>query len=109
MVKPADGSGGRGIMKCNNESELVDYYKALYETSVSKKIVCERYMQSENEIFIHYTVQDGQCSLSSSFLKYKVDSEKTTAASCLFHMFSPKFLDDYIKRHQIWQYYVPGV
>lgn len=97
MVKPADGSGGRGIMKCNNESELVDYYKALYETSVSKKIVCERYMQSENEIFIHYTVQDGQCSLSSSFLKYKVDSEKTTAASCLFHMFSPKFLDDYIK------------
>jgi len=95
MVKPADGSGGRGIMKCNNEQELISYYKELYKSSVSKKIVCERYMQSENEIFIHYTVQDGYCSLSSSFLKYKVDAEKSSAASCLFHMFSPKFLEDY--------------
>ncbi len=95
MVKPADGSGGRGIMKCNNEEELKAHYKYLYETSDSKKIVCERYMSSENEIFIHYTVQNGYCSLSSSFLKYKVDSEKTKAASCLFHMFSPKFLEEY--------------
>lgn len=95
MVKPADGSGGRGIMKCNNEKELIDHYKELYDSSASKKIVCERYIQSENEIFIHYTVQNGYCSLSSSFLKYKVDVEKTKAASCLFHMFSPKFLDEY--------------
>ena len=97
MVKPADGSGGRGIMKCNNEQELIAHYKELYEESASKKIVCERYMQSENEIFIHYTVQNGYCSLSASFLKYKVDVEKTKAASCLFHMFSPKFLDEYKK------------
>ncbi len=97
MVKPADGSGGRGIMRCNNEEELISYYKQLYAESESKKIVCERYMQSENEIFIHYTVQDGYCSLSSSFLKYKIDEEKSTAASCLFHMFSPKFLDEYTK------------
>ena len=95
MVKPADGSGGRGIMKCNNEEELVNYYRELYQSSASKKIVCERYMQSENEIFIHYTVQDGVCSLSSSFLKYKVNAEKTKAASCLFHMFSPKYLEEY--------------
>ncbi len=95
MVKPADGSGGRGIMKCNNEEELIRHYTELYESSPSKKIVCERYMQSENEIFIHYTVQNGYCSLSASFLKYKVDVEKSKAASCLFHMFSPKFLDEY--------------
>lgn len=97
MVKPADGSGGRGIMKCNNEQELIAHYKELYDASESKKIVCERYMQSENEIFIHYTVQNGYCSLSASFLKYKVNVEKSKAASCLFHMFSPKFLDEYKK------------
>ena len=97
MVKPADGSGGRGIMKCNNEQELIEHYTQLYNESVSKKIVCERYMQSGNEIFIHYTVQNGYCSLSSSFLKYKIDIEKEKAASCLFHMFSPKYLDEYKK------------
>ena len=95
MVKPADGSGGRGIMKCNNEEEMIVHYKELYEASDSKKIVCERYMESDNEIFIHYTIQNGYCSLSSSFLKYKIDEEKSKAASCLFHMFSPKFLDKY--------------
>jgi len=97
MVKPADGSGGRGIMKCSNEEELIKHYKELYEASSSKKIVCERYMQSGNEIFIHYTVQNGYCSLSASFLKYKIDVEKEKAASCLFHMFSPKFLAEYKK------------
>lgn len=95
MVKPADGSGGRGIMKCTNEAELIAHYTQLYEASESKKIVCERYMQSGNEIFIHYTVQDGYCSLSASFLKYKIDEEKSKAASCLFHMFSPRFLEEY--------------
>lgn len=100
MVKPADGSGGRGIMKCNNEQELIAHYKELYAESESKKIIVERYMGSEREIFIHYTVQDGYCSLSSSFLKYKVDSEKSKAASCLFHMFSPKFLDTYQREEE---------
>ena len=95
MVKPADGSGGRGIMKCTNERELISHYRKLHETSASKKIICERYMGSENEVFIHYTIQNGFCSLSSSFLKYKIDSEKNQAASCIFHMFAPKFIDDY--------------
>lgn len=95
MVKPADGSGGRGIMRCNNEEELIAHYQELYDSSASKKIVCERYMDSENEIFIHYTIQNGYCSLSSSFLKYKVNAEKVKAASCLFHMFSPKYIREY--------------
>ena len=95
MVKPADGSGGRGIKRCDNEQELISHYKELYDSSPSKKIVCEKYMDSENEIFIHYTVQNGYCSLSSSFLKYKVNTEKGKAASCLFHMFSPKYIREY--------------
>ena len=95
MVKPADGSGGRGIMKCENEEELKRHFTELYDASVSKKIVCERYMESGNEVFIHYTIQDGYCSLSASFLKYKLKNEQQKAASCLFHMFSPKYLDEY--------------
>lgn len=95
MVKPADGSGGRGILRCENESQLIEHYKALYKESKTKNIVCERYMKSENEIFIHYTVQDGFCSLSASFLKYKTKNEEGKAASCLFHFFSPKFIDEY--------------
>lgn len=95
MVKPADGSGGRGIMKCSNEAELITHFKNLYETSASKKIICEKYVDSPNEIFIHYTIQNGVCSLSSSFMKFKTAEETNKAASCIFHMFSPSFMDIY--------------
>ena len=39
LVKPADESGSRGIKRCDNEKELVEYYKKLYERSESKKIL----------------------------------------------------------------------
>lgn len=100
MVKPADGSGGRGIMRCNNEEELIAHYTDLYRHSQSGKIVCERYMDSEKEIFIHYTVQDGNCSLSAAFLKYKADAEKSQAASCIFHMFSPNYIEEYKREEE---------
>ncbi len=95
MVKPADGSGGRGIMRCDNEEQMIAHYKKLYDASASKKIVVERYIESPNEIFIHYTVQDGECSLSSAFMKFKTQAETDKAASCLFHTFAPEFMAKY--------------
>ena len=95
MVKPADGSGGRGIMRCDNEKAMIDHYKKLYDESTSKKIVVERYVQSHNEIFIHYTVQDGVPSLSAAFMKFKTNAETDSAASCLFHTFAPSFMSKY--------------
>lgn len=100
MVKPADGSGGRGILRCDNEEQMKAHYKDLYEHSQSKKIVCERYMQSQNEIFIHYTVQNGEPSLSASYVKYKTTEEQGKAASCLFHFFTPKWIDEYKKNEE---------
>lgn len=91
MVKPADGSGGRGIKRCDNEEQLKEHYLSLYNQSNSKKIVCEKYIESPNEIFVHYTVQNGECSLSSVFLKFKAKVENEQAASCIFHMFAPSF------------------
>ena len=95
MVKPADGSGGRGIMKCNDETELKEHFKKLYEESASKKIVVEQYIDSPNEFFVHYTVQNGIPSLSAAFMKIKTKDEENRAASCLFHFFSPYFIKEY--------------
>lgn len=96
MVKPADGSGGRGIMRCDNEEQLKTHYKKLYMESSSKKIVVEKYIQSHNEIFVHYTVQNGIPSLSAAFMKFKTNEEKDLAASCIFHTFSPSFMTKYV-------------
>lgn len=93
LVKPADESGSRGIKKCDNEQELVEYYKALYEHSKSKKILCEKYIDSPKEIFIHYTVQDGYCSLSSTFMKHKAVVDNEVAASAILHVFASSYVD----------------
>ena len=107
MVKPADGSGGRGIKKCMNESELITHYTALYNSSASKKIICEQYMGDENEVFIHYTVQGGYCSLSCSSYGWKLlvakllDTVYTDLRSLIIgKMYSPNDLAFYNRGKQ---------
>lgn len=95
MVKPADESGSRGVRRCNNEEELVDYYKKLYESSRSKKILCEKYIESPDEIFIHFTVQNGYPSLSCSFMKHKAKTDNGIAASAILHVFSSSYIDQF--------------
>lgn len=95
LVKPADESGSRGIRKCSNEAELIENYTWLYNRSKSKKIFVEQYIDSPQEIFLHYTMQDGNYSLSSGFMKHRAVSEGTVAASAILHVFGPSYIDLY--------------
>lgn len=88
MVKPADGSGGRGIKRCNNEEELKSHYSFLYEQSTSKNIICERFVESDKEIFLNYTIQNGYCSLSAAYMSYK---DKTTT----LHVYPSSYIQKY--------------
>lgn len=97
LVKPADESGSRGIRKCDNEEELVSYYKQLYASSKSKKILVEKYIDSPKEIFIHYLVQDGYPSLSAAFMKHKAIDDTGRAASAILHVFPSSYLDLFAK------------
>ena len=97
IVKPADESGSRGIRKCLNEEELIENYTWLYNRSVSKKIFVEQYIESNQEIFIHYTMKDGQYSLSSAFMKHRAQNENGVAASAILHVFPITCLDTYRK------------
>lgn len=88
LVKPADESGSRGVKRCDNEAELVSYYASLYQSSKSKKILIEKYINSPKEIFLHFTIQDGYCSLSNSFMKHKAQTDNDMAASAILHVFA---------------------
>lgn len=95
LVKPADESGSRGVRRCDSEEEFVSYYKELYESSKSKKILVEKYIASPKEIYLHYTVQDGYCSLSSTFMKQKAMGEGKVASSAILHVFPSSYIDLY--------------
>ncbi len=95
MVKPADSSGSRGVHRCDNEQELVDYYKQLYKESDSKKIICEKFMECPNEVFFNYTVQDGYASLSAAFMCYHVKTQQSNAAPTILHMYGTPYIQLY--------------
>lgn len=97
MVKPADSSGSRGVRRCDTEEELVAYYKQLYSESASKKIICEKFMECPNEIFLNYTVQDGYPSLSASFMCHHVKTVESNAAPTILHVYSAPYVDLYRK------------
>lgn len=87
VIKPADGSGGRGVERCNNEAELIEKYTKLYDTSASKKIICEQYIDTPLEIFLNYTIQGDEASLSASYMKFRTLEEKDSTASGLLHIY----------------------
>lgn len=95
MVKPADSSGSRGVRRCDSEEELVEYYKKLYNESSSKKIICEKFMECPNELFLNYTVQDGYASLSAAFMCYHVKTEESNAAPTILHVYSAPYIQLY--------------
>ncbi len=95
LVKPADESGSRGIRKCSNERELIENYTWLFNRSTSKKIFVEQYIESDKEIFLHYTMRDGEFSLSSGFMKHRAVSEGEVAASAILHVFGSSYIDLY--------------
>ena len=99
IVKPVDSSGARGMNVCYNEEELKKYYLEALEWSKSKKIVVEELVTGGKEVFFHYTIQDGEFSLSMGFTKFKVISKERDYVSLpIFHMYPSSHMDAYIEK-----------
>lgn len=99
IVKPVDSSGARGMNACYNEEELKKYYVEALSWSKSKKIVVEELVTGGQEVFFHYTIQDGNFSLSMGFTKFKVNSaEREYVSLPIFHMYPSSHIDTYIEK-----------
>ena len=93
MVKPPDGSGSRGVKRCDNEEELKAHYRKLYESSSNKDILCEEYIDSDKEIYIHFIVKDGEPHIAAAFMKQKAITEGKAASSAILHVFPSSYID----------------
>ena len=87
MVKPADGSGSRGVKCCNNEEELKQHYRYLYETSSNKNIICEKYIDTKKEIFLNYIIQDGKCSLTATYMNIDSRCADGSSGPAMLHIY----------------------
>ena len=99
IVKPVDSSGARGMNVSYNEQELKAHYLEALEWSKSGKIVVEELITGGREVFFHYTIQDGEYSLSMGFTKFKVISKDRDYVSLpIFHMYPSSHIDAYIEK-----------
>ena len=95
MVKPADGSGSRGVKCCNNEEELKEHYRMLYDSSKSKSIICEDFIDSRKEIFLNYIIQDGKCSLTASYMSFDSKAADGSKGPAILHVYPSSYTRKY--------------
>lgn len=71
IVKPVDSSGGKGISICRNSSELKKAREYALKFSRKNEYIVEKYIEGFQEVFINYTVVNGNFSISCTFDNFK--------------------------------------
>lgn len=69
MLKPADNSGSRGVIKCERMEDLRAAYDYALSFSPTKNVICERFMDCDG-IGVSYQLIDGEAYLSSTCDRY---------------------------------------
>ena len=97
MIKPVDSSGARGLNACYSADSFMCYYEEAMRWSPSKNVIVESLITDAIDIFVNYTIQDGECTLSYVFTKEKVRSSNNYVSLPLFHFYPTTFIDDYYR------------
>ncbi|MBQ5955232.1 MAG: hypothetical protein IJL49_04690 [Firmicutes bacterium] len=94
IVKPADGSGGRGVKCCLNEKELIDHYRYLYDNN-GPNIICEKYIDTKREIFLNYTIIDSEAHLAASYMSFNSKRDDGKDGPAILHVYPSSYTKQY--------------
>lgn len=95
MLKPTDSSGARGMNACYSADEFDALYAEALKWSKKKEVIIEELITDADEVFFQYTLQDGECSLTSCFTKVFVHSDNKNLILPIFHMYPSRHIDEY--------------
>lgn len=96
LVKPADGSGARGVFICKDKDELINNYQKALRHSETKEIIVERFVEGK-EVTVFYTLRDGEIYLSAMGNRHIKDNQKDTLALPVAYTFPSIYLKDYTR------------
>ena len=97
LLKPTDSSGARGMNACYSPEDFDRCYQEALSWSKKKEVIVEELITGADEVFFQYTLQDGDCSLTSCFTKVFVRSENKELILPIFHMYPSKYIDEYFE------------
>ena len=95
LLKPTDSSGARGMNACYRADDFDKFYAEAMSWSKKKEVIIEELITGADEVFFQYTIQNGECSLTSCFTKVFVKSENDNLILPIFHMYPSKYIDEY--------------
>lgn len=95
IVKPVDGSSGKGISICHKEEEMDVAYKVAMAASIKKEVIIEQYLYGD-EFAVDYSIVDGVSKLSFiSDFYYNYDQEVTMPLPQVY-IHPSRYIDDYM-------------
>lgn len=95
LLKPTDSSGARGMNACYSADEFDALYEEALRFSKKKEVIVEELITGADEVFFQYTLQDGECSLTSCFTKVFVKTENKSLILPIFHMYPSQYIETY--------------
>lgn len=98
IIKPVDSSGARGISTCKDKEDFINLYNEALRWSPSKQIIVEKLIESANEVFFHYTIQDGEASLTAAFTKVRYFKDDSCCTLPVYHMYPCRYIDEFCSK-----------
>lgn len=95
LLKPTDSSGARGMNVCDRAEDFERLYADALSWSKKKEVIIEELITDADEVFFQYTLQDGDCSLTSCFTKSFVQGQRADLILPIFHIYPSKYIDEY--------------
>lgn len=95
MIKPTDSSGARGMNPCYRKEDFRHYYNEALQWSKKKEVIVEKLITDAKEVFVNYTIQDGEATLAYSFTKILIKTEDEQVMVPLFHMYPSNYINEY--------------
>lgn len=95
LIKPVDSSGSRGITICHNHEDLLTAYDKALDSSKSKKVLIEKYMEGR-EVTVFWVFQNGEYYLAGHSNRHVKKSQGDDVIPLpVGYTFPSKFLPKY--------------
>lgn len=99
VIKPVDSSGARGINICYRAEDFKKLYEEALRWSLCKDVIVEHLITDADAVFVNYTIQNGDATLSYAYTKRVVISNEIKYVTLpIFHFYPTKYLDQYYQQ-----------
>ncbi len=96
IIKPVDGSGGRGVNICFDNESLYTLADDSAKISSDSRILIEKYFDCE-EVALFFLVKDGQISLTAMADRIVFHEKRGSVSMPISYDFPSKHLDTYLR------------